>query len=238
MTATLARIIDLETTGLPEEGAKVCEVGYLDVDLTKPDYRVLLNTCRQQLINPEVKMRPEISAVHHLVDADFIDKPFWGSAEKALQLGLTDADPYVAHGAKFERHFFPGGDHPWICTYKCALRAWPDAPGHSNQVLRYWLQSQGLIRVNPELAHPPHRALPDAYVTAHIFSALMQLGRPLERLIEISSKPAFLPVIRFGKHSGTKFSEIPRDYLEWMVKQTDMDEDAVATADYWLRKAT
>jgi hypothetical protein len=26
---------------------------------------------------------------------------------------------------------------PWICTYKCALRVWPDLDGHSNQELRY-----------------------------------------------------------------------------------------------------
>lgn len=239
MTALLARVVDFETTGLPEENAVVCEVGYLDVSLVDPGFPVLLNSARQSLIDPGVPMRPEISAIHHLVDDDFIGvQSVWRTAEAALGLGMTDTDPYVAHGAKFEQHFFPGEPHPWIDTYKCALRAWPDAPGHGNQTLRYWLEAQGKIKVNRELAFPPHRAMPDAYVTAHIFSALMQIGRPLQRLIDLSAMPAFLPVIRFGKHSGTKFSEIPHDYLEWMVSQKDMDEDAVATARYWLDKAT
>jgi exodeoxyribonuclease X len=26
---------------------------------------------------------------------------------------------------------------PWICSYKCALRVWPELDGHSNQELRY-----------------------------------------------------------------------------------------------------
>jgi exodeoxyribonuclease X len=38
-----------------------------------------------------------------------------------------------------ERHF---GDAIWVCTYKCALRIWPDLPSHGNQALRYHL---GLI---------------------------------------------------------------------------------------------
>ncbi len=43
-----------------------------------------------------------------------------------------------------------------------AMHVWPDAPRHSNQVLRYW---RNLVLDNA-LAMLPHRAGPDAWVTA------------------------------------------------------------------------
>ena len=52
-----------------------------------------------------------------------------------------------------------------------ALRVWPEAPRHSNQVLRYW---RGM-RLDHARAMPPHRAGPDAWVTAHILADLAQL---------------------------------------------------------------
>lgn len=37
-------------------------------------------------------------------------------------------------------------------------------------------------------------------------------------------------------YSGKKWDDLDRGYLEWVVKQTDMDEDAVYTAKYWLKE--
>jgi hypothetical protein len=50
------------------------------------------------------------------------------------------ADVYVAHNCEFESSFFAAQGielGPWICSYKCALRVWPELDGHSNQELRY-----------------------------------------------------------------------------------------------------
>lgn len=80
------------------------------------------------------------------------------------------ADAYVAHNCDFERSFLGNYLDPatWICTYKCALRAWPDLTSHSNQALRYTL---GLV--NPHgidrTTLNSHRALSDAIVTSAIF---------------------------------------------------------------------
>jgi len=42
-------------------------------------------------------------------------------------------------------------------------------------------------------------------------------------------------VARYGKHFGTKWADVPRDYLQWVVKQ-DMDEDILFTARTILSK--
>ena len=151
-------------------------------------------------------------AVHHITEADFTpDSPV--CTEDRLRLavwGGAKPSALVAHNCDFERLFIPEtitGDLPWICTHKVALRVWADAPRHSNQVLRYWL---GLV-LDKELATPPHRAGPDAWVTAHIFAELAKTTS-VEQVISWTLEPKKLPTMTFGKHRGAKWSDIPIDY--------------------------
>lgn len=144
---------------------------------------------------------------------------------------MAEADIYCAHNIKMERHFFSGGDHRWICTYRCAVAIWPDFESHTNQGVRYHLG----IDLVKELAEPPHRALPDAYVTAHILLECLE-HRSLQELIDITAKPILLKRIGFGKHRGTTFEELAKTqlgYLKWMLGQ-DFDEDIKFTIKHWL----
>jgi exodeoxyribonuclease X len=72
---------------------------------------------------------------------------------------------------------------------------------------------------------PPHRAGPDAWVTAQILAELAKTIS-VEQMISWTIEPKALPTITFGKHRGSKWSDILTDYLHWMTRQTDMDEDA------------
>ena len=231
--ALIARVLDFETTGFPEnEASEIIEYGFVDVDLA--GRFIIDGSARQGLRKPMGEIPPETSAVHHFVAADFVDAPGHVEMTKTLAGGLAEDDIYVAHNAAFEQHFYSKRPQPWICTLKCAYRAWPEAPGHNNQTLRYWLG----LDLDPALAMPPHRALPDAYVTAHIFQKLLEL-RPVERLIEISKEPGFLPRMNFGKYRGKSFKEVAqtdRGYLTWIVDKSDMDSDVKFTANWWLRR--
>lgn len=235
--ASIARVLDFETTGFPEnEAAEIIEVGFIDLDLTKADFPFIEGSAFQSLRKPIGSIPPETSAVHHLVASDFVDAPGHVEMCAALSGGLADTDIYVAHNAAFEQHFYSNRPQAWLCTLKCAYRAWPDAPGHSNQVLRYWLG----LDLDRHLAMPPHRAFPDAYVTAHILQKLLAL-RPVERLIEISGQPGFLPKFNFGKYRGKTFkevAEIDRGYLTWIVEKSDMDADVKFTSKWWLQKGS
>jgi exodeoxyribonuclease X len=219
----LLRVIDIETTGLAPP-AEVIEIGRVDVNLDGSSARIERPMAR--LYRPLNGIPPETMAVHHITEADFTpDTPV--CTEERLRLavwGGAKPSALVAHNCDFERLFFPEtitGDLPWICTHKVALRVWADAPRHSNQVLRYWL---GLV-LDRELAMPPHRAGPDAWVTAHIFAELAKTI-PVEQMISWTLEPKKLPTMTFGKHRGAKWSDIPIDYLQWMLRQADMDADA------------
>lgn len=192
------RVFDVETTGIPteEERHAVCEIGWIDIRMVGGEWRVD-EAPISMLVNPGRPMPIEALSVHHITDEMLAGAVPIGHGFRALMDG-TDAarSCFVAHNADFEKEFFGGGDVPWICTYKSALRIWPDAPSHSNQVLRYWRNPEGLDR---SIASVAHRAMPDAYVTAFLLRDMLQEAA-VEDLIAWSKEPAILPKIQFGKY--------------------------------------
>ncbi|WP_454618355.1 exonuclease domain-containing protein [Bradyrhizobium cenepequi] len=228
MTARIARVLDYETTGTPEDqDAEIIEFGRIDVDLFS---RQVFNPWTS-LACPRGPIPAVTKAVHHITEADVADAPPARDLWDEFYSGCGPLDILVAHNAKFEMHFHAGDGRPWIDTYKVARVVWPDAPTHSNQGLRYWLD----LPVDRERASPPHRALPDAYVTAHLFVRLLD-HKTVDEMVHISKYPALLKIMNFGKHKGTTFEAAPLDYLEWIRDKSDMDEDTKFTARYWVAK--
>lgn len=220
------RVIDVETTGTEPTDA-IIEIGAWDLIDGKIDAASSIDT----LVNPGRPIPPELSAIHHIVDTDVADAP---KLDQVLPLSIDGADAFCAHNAKFERQWFTEavtGGRPWICTLRCAYIIWPDAPGHSNQTLRYWLKAEGLDR---QIANVAHRAAPDAYVTAFTLRELLKRAS-FDELVRWSNQPALLPRITFGKHRGQRFADVPIDYLQWLTRQNDMNEDVIHSARFALK---
>lgn len=232
-SAKIVRIVDVETSGLPEdEQHAICEIGWVDLNLAD----MSIGNPVTFFVNPGHPIPPHIRAVHHISDRDVADAMPPDQAVALLRKGLALGDVLAAHRAVFEQHFI-SADRKWVCTYKCALRAWQEAKAHNNQALRYILDIDSEPDFDPAQAMPPHRALPDAYVTARILRKLLQL-RPIERLVEISSEPALSVNVNFGKHKGTKWAELPGDYLQWIIEKSDLDQETKDQASYWLKRRT
>lgn len=239
----LIRVIDFECTGLEPPAAAICEIGWCDVAVRVADpttglMQPTIGDPMSFLVNPGHPMPPEARAVHHISDADIEFQAAYQSPAEGLRALVEGQKPdyFVAHYAKYEQQFFDGAGIPFICTYKVALRFWPDAPAHSNQVLRYWLPGLHDAIDCLELAAPPHRAAPDAYVTAHILAHMILEGKAdLETMARWSAGPPLLPKITFGKHFGKKWEDVPTDYLDWIVFKSDMDGDIKANAKHHLK---
>lgn len=211
---TIIRVIDFETTGT-EPPAQVCEVGLCDLSLEAKNVAAPIGwLCGVD------EMPPEVRAVHHisLAECQGMD-PFQPEA-----MFRDPCDAIAAHNADFELKFFKA-PVPVICTYKAALRAWPDAPSHSNGALRYWLEDQGLIAPDHALTQPAHRAAPDAYVTAHVLLALVNAGHTGRDMIAWTNEPRLLPTCPIGKFRGMPWSEVESGFLGWMLRQPGMEHD-------------
>jgi len=211
---TIIRVIDFETTGM-EPPAEVCEVGMCDVDI---DAKKVAHA--QTWLCSVKEMPPEVRAVHHITMEDCAE---WDAFDPGAMF-KTPVDAVAAHNAEFEGRFFTS-PVPMICTYKVALRVWPNAPSHSNGALRYWLEDQGLVTLDKTSAQPAHRAGPDAYVTAHILLALFDTGMTGREMIAITKQPRLLPTCPIGKFKGKPWSQVDAGFLGWMLRQPTMEED-------------
>ncbi len=166
-------------------------------------------------------MSAENRAVHH-IDPDTLE----GLAIfDPTDHRYTDASYVCAHNAEYEQQYLTSVQVPWLCTYKIALRLWPDFSSHSNQSLKYEL---GLGDA-PE-HHPPHRAGPDAYVTALVLrcvleEALQVRGHTIEELVQWTTEPRLLPRCPIGKFRGRPWAEVDFGFLDWMLRQADMEAD-------------
>jgi exodeoxyribonuclease X len=227
--------IDLETTGFTPPDHAPCEVGWTDLvarstDLAGAPSSWDIITGTGVYCHPGRPIPPETSAVHHIIDDDVCNAAPWSAALRAVAApdSALAPDVFVAHSAKFERQWITDeltGGKPWICSYKCALRLWPDAPSHSNQALRYWRKPAGLDR---QVAFLAHRAFPDAYVTAFLLRDMLQEAT-VEQLIQWSNEPALLVRVPFGQSRGQRWTEVDFGFLNWVLAR-DFDEDVMHTA--------
>jgi exodeoxyribonuclease X len=216
------RVIDLETTGSSPPAHAVCEIGWQDVVLGDDGRWALDAEHGARFVDPGRAIPPVTMAVHHIMDEDVAGAPFWPEIAPSILRPDGGAVALAAHRASFEQRFCTprlSGGAQWICTWKCALRLWPDSPGFSNQVLRYWHMPEGLDR---ERGLPVHRAFPDAYVTAHhLRDQLNEAG--FDRLLAWSAEPGLLPRVPYGPDKGRYWHELDDRALERYL--SDRNED-------------
>lgn len=173
-------ITDVETTGFScAAGAKVVDLGLCR--LSWPNHHdQSLDFAESYYIDPGAPIPPEISAIHHVIDHDVIGAPAWESAPAIINsyssrlLGADETgvprrfDYVVMHNSRFDEQWITPevtGGLPVIDTLRVARELWPDAPAHSNQVLRYWLAATGRMHaphggVDRKYADMAHRAGP------------------------------------------------------------------------------
>lgn len=220
---TTIRVIDLETTGT-DASSKVIELGWCDYEVET-----------RQIGDPVSKLfyvdsiPPESRAVHHigLSDIPETSQPFDSFADVFMPADTMAITFFAAHNSAFECQFLGDMEHRrMICTYKAALRVWPDAPSHSNGVLRYLLEDAGLISPDAVRAYPTHRAGPDAYITAHLLRALFEAGATGKEMVAWTREPAVLPRCPIGTPwRGMKWADVDAGFLGWMAGKEDIDPD-------------
>ena len=231
----IIRVIDLETTGDKPPAQAVCEIGWQDVAMGKDGRWELHGEGGNRLVNPGRPIPPLTMAIHHIRDEDVADAPWWHDVARPILDPWPRRVALAAHRASFEEQYCTpaltrGAD--WICTWKCALRLWPDSGGFSNQFLRYWRNPEGLVH---ERGLPAHRAFPDAYVTAHHLRDMLN-EVDVTQLVEWSKSPGLLPRVRFGPDRGKEWSEIDDDSLATFLSDRDEDVRFTAQTEYARRR--
>lgn len=223
MTGWVIRVVDLETCGT-EPPAAVVEVGYCDLAHT-PEGWVVGEPVSWLCGADDVP--PETQAVHHIAPEEVAGLPPFDLVKFVEDSSHVAC--FAAHNAEFEQQWIDCDVPAFLCTYKAALRVWPEAPAHNNSTLRYWLARQGLLTLDHDKAMPPHRAGPDAYVTAHVLKALLDRASGRE-MIGWTREPRLLPTCPIGDPwRGKPWAEVDAGFLSWMINKP-VDPDLVWNA--------
>lgn len=233
--STIVRVIDTETAGQRLAEDAVIEIGSVDLDLATG---AIFNPM-QSLADPAgVPINPHARKVHRISDEMLAGAPPFAEAAAPFAGAAT----YAAQRADFDRPRLRLKGR-WLCTHKLALRAFPQVRSHGLQSLVKYVPLD-LSGVDAMLAGlHPHRALFDAVCTAVLLRSIADALMPrcidlpdfLERAERASAEPALLARLRFGRHKNVPMADLPDDYLDWVVKQPNMDADVLFTVRHHIR---
>lgn len=215
-----AIILDTEThtlNGLP------IEIAYAPVEV----HAGKLSLDKSQLFDQLYQVNQPISyaamAVHHILESDLVDQPLYTSFELP-----ADTTYIIGHNVDYDmaaiaRCGVQTQDIKAICTLALARKVWPQADAHNISALIY-LISKGSDKAR-ELLKGAHRADADIILTANI---LMHIVHHLNIHniddLYLASEQARIPTkINFGKHKGSLIQDLPHDYINWLLRQDDLD---------------
>lgn len=220
---TLLRVVDIETTGEKPETGCIIELGICDLVMTETGWEV--GHPYSRLFTPTTPITAESRAVHYIAPEDIPEDA--GAADQfALESHLMSPEPYAffAHNSEFETGFITErstGSVRWVCTFKAALRVYPDSPRHSNSVLRFHLG----LPTDRALAEPAHRAGPDAYVTAHLLKRMIDDGILIRDILNWTMEYKHYPRCTIGEYKGKPWSAVDSGFLNWIVNKPGMEND-------------
>ncbi len=155
-------VVDVETTGLDPETAKIIEVAIVKMAICDQT-GVLLDIASPQcwLEDPGEPLNEEIEALTGLTDRDLFGQKF---DDESILAALNDADIICAHNAAFDySHLirrFPSIENGWACSMKDIGWRKEHALGELGLSVGALIASAGYF------ASEAHRAGPDAWATA------------------------------------------------------------------------
>lgn len=218
---------DTETTGIKAGNDRIIEIAAFD----PTDDRQFCT-----FINPERPIPAESTAICHITDEMVKDAPLIKEALTAFAEFCEGDVVLIAHNndafdklflkAEFERAGLEMPAWPFIDSLKWSRKYRSDLPRHSLQFLR---EVYG-IEVNQA-----HRALDDVIVLYKVFSQMVD-DLEMRKIMDLLSQNSQVQRMPFGKHAGKMLSEVPKDYLKWLVREGALDKKENAQLKETLEK--
>lgn len=212
-------VLDTETTGL-DAPMRAVEIAWIIFD---DELNVLAEHVMRT--DPERPISEGASAIHGVHDKDVIGCP---KVPEVMAL-VPKGDPrliVVGHNISYDLRVV--GEHLEYHADVCTLalsRRW--IKGTTNHKLPTLQAELGLTKQDS------HSALGDCRTSLEVLARCMEAsGRNFKALVELESVPKMITKMPFGMHKGKLFTEIPRDYLQWLSKREQLHKDL----EYTLKK--
>jgi DNA polymerase-3 subunit epsilon len=230
---------DLETTGVSPERDRIVEIGLVRVE---PDGS---RRAFRTLVNPEMPIPPQATAVHGISDADVHDAPSLAGVARELLVLLDGADLAGFNSIGFDAPLLENELRRVGVEFSLEGRRHVDAMRIFHRMEPRTLTAAYRKYCGKDLTEA-HAALADVEATLEVLDAMVgryeELGGDVGELHAISNpnegrwvdrtrkfewNDDGLAVFTFGKHRGKSLDEVARawpDYLEWMLGKEFTDE--------------
>jgi exodeoxyribonuclease X len=216
-----AYVLDTETTG-HDEKPECIELAYAKTEI--PGITVQPENVFCQRYRPTKALLYGAMAVHHILPNDLKDSPPHTEAR-------IPADCLYLIGHNVDYDWSVLGAPPQtrrICTLAMARALFPLLDGHTISALSYYF-SQDKEGVRIELRNA-HSAAADVMLTARILRDMLlyltMKGKHFENFEQLwrFSEECRIPTVwAFGKNKGLHIAATDRGYLQWCLRQPDMD---------------
>ena len=221
-----AIILDTETHTL---NGQPIEIAYAPIQIHDGKLTLDKSQIFDQLYRVDEPISYAAMAVHHILESELVDQPHYTS------FSLPQETTYIiGHNIDYEIRALEkcGVDTSKIkaiCTLALARLVWPDAEAHNISALIYMI-TKGSAKAC-DMIKKAHRADMDIILTANILMHEIHHLKiqTIEELYTASEDARIPRTINFGKHRGTAIADLPADYMQWLLRQEDLDP--------YLRKA-
>ena len=136
---------------------------------------------------------------------------------------IPDSEYVIGHNVDFDCDVLKIDGPKRICTLALSRSLWPEFKSHSLSAMI--LELYGMRPEILEIIRDSHSADTDVRMTIMLLEIILErsLMPQMPQLYELSEIARVPTVWSFGKHKGTRIDETPRDYIQWMLRQPDVD---------------
>lgn len=233
---------DTETTGVGEDD---------DIIEFSASFPMTANDDIDEIVNYTQRYKPLksvpaiASSVHFITDEDLVDCGTYEDDIVNIDSLFGTREFYVGHNVDFDRDMYMQNhakyvgvvpeymldNTKWICTLRLAKKLFAEDMDYENFKLSYLWFKYGL---NKSVTRPinAHAAKDDVFmcykVLIHLVQICIERGEvdPTqdigEQVIAFCNRPYRYNLMPIGKHKGEKMKNVPLNYLQWMITNSDI----------------
>lgn len=235
-------ILDTETTGVDDDSDIIEFSASFPVSASDEFSQILNYTERYKPTHP---VPAEASAVHFITTEDLQDCSTYKNSMDVITSLMETKQYFIGHNVQFDRSMLVANhkrNNPvvppemldetrWICTLRFAKKLFAEDPEFKNLTLSYlWFKFELYKNCNHTIK--PHSAEDDVFMCYKVLEHLVNIAAQRghidltldvgEEIVKYCNTPIRYEVMPFGKHKGMLMTELPLDYMKWMITNSDI----------------